>query len=420
MDDFEVLLRLHKGALERFVRYKLQSAADAEDVLQEVYLAGYEKFHTLRDKAAFKAWMLSIARSKVNDYFRAKAKRLDLPLDAMGEAAFTDSRTGPAETVRETLALLGDKEKQMLYLYYFKDLPQKEIAQRLNLPLGTVKSRLHAAKARFEEKYPYSPRNRKGETTMRKLPEYLPEYTIMPKEEAPFPVKWEELMGWFIVPKAGEKISWAMYDMPSRKRDCAYALEVTGRAEVHGIEGVEIAAREEEPGRTDTLQRTFVAQLTESRCRYLAAMRTEDGVRKYITFLDEAFAPNWAFGENACGNETNLMPKGDVIRSGNTVTAAAKPWLLDVVGRYDVTINGRTYDTVCLINIDKSNGDMISEQFVDKDGRTILWRRYNRDDWALDLYGGKPWSEQLPQNEKLTVNGTTYVQWYDCITDHIL
>lgn len=40
-------------------------------------------------------------------------------------------------------------------------------------------------------------------------------------------------------------------------------------------------------------------------------------------------------------------------------------------------------------------------------------------DWAIDRYK-KPWSEQLPENDRLTVNGTTYVHWYDCITDYIL
>ena len=46
---------------------------------------------------------------------------------------------------------------------------------------------------------------------------------------------------------------------------------------------------------------------------------------------------------------------------------------------------------------------MISEQFLDRNGRTVLWRRFNRDDWAIDRYG-KKWSKLLPENERLTVN----------------
>ena len=62
--------------------------------------------------------------------------------------------------------------------------------------------------------------------------------------EAPFAVKWEELMGWFLVPKLGEKMSWGMYDIPSRKCSHVYDMQVTGKAKVHGIEGVELTARE--------------------------------------------------------------------------------------------------------------------------------------------------------------------------------
>lgn len=55
--------------------------------------------------------------------------------------------------------------------------------------------------------------------------------------------------------------------------------------------------------------------------------------------------------------------------------------------------------------------------FLDGDGRTILWRRFNRNDWAFDRYH-KNWTE-LPENDRLIVNGVPYVQWYDCVTDYI-
>ena len=63
--------------------------------------------------------------------------------------------------------------------------------------------------------------------------------------------------------------------------------------------------------------------------------------------------------------------------------------------------------------------EIVTEQYIDKDGRTVLWRRFNKDSWGDARYG-KNWSEMLPNNEKLSVNGDTYVHWYDCITDYIL
>lgn len=107
------------------------------------------------------------------------------------------------------------------------------------------------------------------------------------------------------------------------------------------------------------------------------------------------------------------------IRRGSIITTADKPFLLDIAGRFQVTIAGKEYDTVCVMDIETYNPGVASEQYLDKNGRTILWRRFNRDDWAYNYYKQR-WSEKLPDNERITVNGETYVHWYDCITDYIL
>ncbi len=423
MDSFEYLLEKSKSAVERFVRFRLSEKADADDVLQEVYLTAYQKFGQLKNTNSFKAWIISIARNKCNDYFRKKASRLEIPIDRITENELSYSRYGVSETtnVSETLSLLGDKDKQILYLYFWRELPQSEIAKLLNIPLGTVKSRLYTAKKNFKSKYPYRSDTLKGVIGMSKLPEFLPEYKIELSSKEPFSVKWEELMGWFLVPKLGEKLTWGMYDIPSRKCDRIYDMKVTGKAMVHGIEGVELTARETPcSGEEKVIDRIFVAQLTDTHCRYLATLRNDGDVKNYITFLDgDAFLPNWGFGENNCGNETNLSPKGEIKRNGDVITGLDKDFLLDIVGRYTVIINGKSFDTVCVMDIETYNGGVVSEQFLDKNGKTILWRRFNRNDWAIDRYK-KKWTELLPKNERLSVNGETYVHWYDCITDYIL
>ena len=423
MDEFEKLLSAERFSVERFVRFRLPSKEDADDVLQEVYLTAYQKFPQLKSSASFKAWLISIARNKCNDYFRQKAAQWLIPLEALDMAAWSDSRHGVSEiqTVRETLALLGNKDKQILYLFFWRELPQTEIARQLGIPLGTVKSRLYTAKRNFKNAYPYRVRATKGANDMKALPELLPVYHIEKSAEPPFSVRWEELMGWFLVPKLGERLTWAMYDLPSRKRTNTYDMKVTGRAMVHGIEGVELSAKEtSDQEKPRVIDRTFVAQLTDTHCRYLATIRNDGDIRNYITFLDgDAFMPNWGFGEDNIGNEVNLSPKGDIHREGTVVTSADKAFLLDIVGRYRVDICGKTYDTVCVMDIETYNCGVVSEQFLDQNGRTILWRRFNRDDWAIDRYK-KRWHELLPENERLSINGTTYVHWYDCMTDYIL
>ena len=429
MDEFEKLLADVSSGVERFVRYRLPSQTDADDVLQEVYLSAYRSFSGLKNKDAFKPWIISIARNKCNDYFRSKAAQMEISIEELSQQELSTGRLGLSvvHTVRETLDRLGDKDKQILYLYFWKEMPQNEIATLLDIPVGTVKSRLHTAKQHFKSKYPYQTQKPKGEPTMQKLPEYIPDYSIERLDAEPFSVRWEELQGWMIVPRVGEKLTWGMYDFPERKRTEYTEMEVIGKAEVHGIEGVEIVAMQFDPadyyrtGALDRVERRFVAQLTDTHSRYLAETHMEDGVRKCYTFLDgEAFLNNWGFGEDNCGNEVDLRPKGLLHREGCCITGTIPREVVDVVGRYRVTIGGKPYDTVCVMDIECFNDAVASEQFVDQNGRTVLWRRFNRDDWAIERFGGKPWSEKLPDNERLTINGETYVHWYDCISDYIL
>ena len=243
MDEFEKLLHENLIPLQRYVNFKIGNRHDAEDIIQDVCLTATLKFDTLSNHAAFKAWLIGIAKYKCMDYYRRKAANLNISLDALSESALAVGRLGITEhsIVIDTIEALGSKEKQILYLFFFKNLSQEDIARQLEIPVGTVKSRLHYAKEKFRQHYPCPPKDKsKGEIIMKKLPEYLPDYKIEPSKLAPFSVRWEELQGWLMVPRLGEMLTWGLFDMPSRKRTEYTEMKVNGKAEVHGIEGVEI------------------------------------------------------------------------------------------------------------------------------------------------------------------------------------
>ena len=155
VSEFEELISRERISIERFVRFKICVKEDADDILQNVYITAMQKFNQLKNKESFKAWIISIARNKCNDYFREKAKVLELPVEELLETKLMPGRQGFTEiqSVQETLEKLGGKEKQILYLYFWKEMSQEEIAEKLGIPLGTVKSRLHTAKKKFKEKY---------------------------------------------------------------------------------------------------------------------------------------------------------------------------------------------------------------------------------------------------------------------------
>ena len=412
MKSFEALLQENLTGVETYVRYRVSTAADCDDILQEIMVQAFRSFDSLKREEAFKPWLISIARNKVNDYYRNKARTLEMPLDE--EVQYVSMNRTVNYAVYDTLDKLTDIDQKILYMYYWQDLSVSELAERLNVPAGTVKSRLHNARERFRENYP------EEELKMSKMPSVMPEYVIRELNEEPFETRWEELMGWFLVPKQGNKLNWGMYDFPERTLTESFEMSCKGEAEIHGIRGVKVKAVERE-GR-NTIERNFVAQLTETHCRYLAESHEENGVEKLFTFLDgEAFLNNWGFGPENIGNETNLKVKGLIQRKGNVITSESDNEVMDIVGRYEVIINGRKFDTVCLMDIGRYDENTVSEQYIDRNGKTVLWRRFNKKNWRWNFdHHEQILDDKLKDNEKIIVNGEECLHWYDCITDYVL
>lgn len=415
MDEFEKLLFESKGAVERFVKFKINNHCDSEDIIQDVCLTALQRFGTLKNKACFKAWLISIAKNKCNDYYRRKAANMEINIDALSETELSYGSCPVTErtAVSETLERLGSNERQLLYLYFFRELSQKEIVMRLHIPIGTVKSRLYHAKEKFKESYPYPPQT-KGEKNMKKFPDIMPEYRIEASSLPAFPVVFEELPNWVIIPRIGEKTQWASYDQPSRKMTEKVCSEVVASAFIHGIEGVEIVSRSSER----KAEHIYYAQLTDTHCRWLGESYIKNGARHLLTFLDgDDFIAEWGYGEDNIGNETHLSPAGRITQNGNELTIPREAHCMDVTGRYTVTLNDVEYDTVCITEFWDSGA--LSQTYADRSGRTVLWRRFNKDDWAFGQYQ-RTWSQMLPESETLTVNGKTYVHWHDCISDYVL
>ena len=430
MGEFEILLASGRTAVERYVRAHIGSRADAEDILQETYMAAFQGFAALKNRDAFLPWVLGIARRKCADWYRTQARRKEILMDQLPEQA---GEVPAPSAVEETLDTLPERDRLMLRLFYRDMLSQKQISDQLRIPEGTVKSRMNAARTRFRAAYPYPP---KGEITMIQknelnLPEILPEYSIVWKDEPAFSVECEELPGWFIIPRPGEKIRWGIYDLPSRRLDVSYDMAVTGPASVHGLEGMAVSAKVIQPAPaaddkdpiSDAVEAsnggseewTFIGQIRDGYARFLSAEHVEDGVRTLSTFLDgDEFMDNWGYGDENRGTPVHREPQGKITRKGPAVSAPEGGCLTDVAGRCELTLDGKTYDTVCVMDLGSYNDGTVSEQYLDRGGKTILWRRFNRDDWATDRYG-KNWSELLPGNEQITVNGQKYVHWYDCL-----
>jgi RNA polymerase sigma-70 factor (ECF subfamily) len=130
---------------------------EAADVTQETYVRAWSRRGELRDPAAALGWLGRIARNVAIDRRRSWWNRIRSPLADDGEsAAPAELRAGAdeqliaaqeASTVRRAMRLLSEKHRVVLTLREVEDLSYGEIAELLELPVGTVESRLHRARA---------------------------------------------------------------------------------------------------------------------------------------------------------------------------------------------------------------------------------------------------------------------------------
>ena len=168
---FAALVERYRRELHGFLAKFLGSNAAADDVFQETFLQVHLAAHTFDRDRTFKPWLFTIAANKARDWHRRQKRRRAVSLDAptgaerdgarmvdlmeSDEAAPPDS-LGGAEMRTEVKRIVDDMPtlyREVLQLNYFQRMSYQQISDVLGIPLGTVKSRLHAATATFADQW---------------------------------------------------------------------------------------------------------------------------------------------------------------------------------------------------------------------------------------------------------------------------
>lgn len=125
----------------------VRNREDALDLVQEVFLRLYEKVQSYRPGESFQAWLMQIARNLSIDFLRrSKTRKRDsldgLDLDRADLAADREDpdRFQTGELIRRAVLALPEKQRLVFILHHFDELKYEEIAERLGIALGTVKS----------------------------------------------------------------------------------------------------------------------------------------------------------------------------------------------------------------------------------------------------------------------------------------
>lgn len=175
-EAFAQLVQRYERDLFHFLVRFVRRAAAADDMFQETFLQVHLSIEQFDSSRRFRPWLFTIAANKARDYLRrnknAASNVLTSPIG--GASGADDGRTMidlledelplPEEAamegetqklVQETVEQLPDHLKEILLLAYFERFAYKEIAEMLGIPVGTVKSRLHAAVGAFAEAWKY-------------------------------------------------------------------------------------------------------------------------------------------------------------------------------------------------------------------------------------------------------------------------
>jgi RNA polymerase sigma-70 factor (ECF subfamily) len=169
---FGTLVGRYQRELFHFLVRFLGDRAAAEDVFQETFLQVHQSMDQFDPQRRFRPWLFTIAANKARDLIRSQARRPTNPLQATinpgdeesGEfmdlmsatQEFPDQplqRQELQESVQRTVMSMPEHLREILLLSYFHQFPYRQISDILDIPLGTVKSRLHAAVAHFADRW---------------------------------------------------------------------------------------------------------------------------------------------------------------------------------------------------------------------------------------------------------------------------
>ena len=148
--NVQQLVDQHYPNLYRYAYRLTGSAADAEDLTQETFCKAQGQMDQLREPARAKAWLFSILRNAYLHRARSQRSHRQVSLDQVGDVPETLPEPLPAvepQQLQQALNDLPEVFRTPVILYYFDDFSYRDIAEQMDLPLGTVMSRLARAKA---------------------------------------------------------------------------------------------------------------------------------------------------------------------------------------------------------------------------------------------------------------------------------
>lgn len=156
--DLESLMRTYGNDVLRTAYMYVKDIHIAEDIFQEVFIKVNNNLKNFQGNSSIKTWIIRIAINTCKDYLKSAYSRRIVPMEEFMEDSITaeDSyadleRQETIQSVKEAVMELPDHYKDVIMCVYFQEMSMDQAAQMLDLPVGTIKSRLARAKEKLKE-----------------------------------------------------------------------------------------------------------------------------------------------------------------------------------------------------------------------------------------------------------------------------
>lgn len=149
---FTELVGRYEGRVYRICFRYFGDHADAADATQDTFLQVLRRAGTFRAESRFSTWLYRVAVNACNDLARRRRRRRSTPVAELPEVAAPDGAVDASPlvlSVQQALTTLDDTSRMLLILVAVEGLSYAEAAEIAGLPVGTVKSRVHRARARL-------------------------------------------------------------------------------------------------------------------------------------------------------------------------------------------------------------------------------------------------------------------------------
>ncbi len=152
---FEFLFTRYREAIRRLLINHSGGVKDVDDLMQETFIKVYINLHRYNSRYTFGQWIYTIARNTFIDHYRRRQD--ELPID---ERITVSEATNPnpeqcvinsqkRTQIEQAISHLSEVQQQLFRMRFIEEYSYEEIAEKLSMPLGTVKTNIHRARARM-------------------------------------------------------------------------------------------------------------------------------------------------------------------------------------------------------------------------------------------------------------------------------